>query len=83
MRIFVGLETEGKPRFLNHEDPRAWSLTNLEDRSFTNFIWKCCKSPKDSLLSSKLCCLLTLLHFDESQLKILKYVGIFPMAMHV
>ena len=47
MRIFVGLETEVKPRFLNHEDPRAWSLTNLEDCPFTNFICKCCKSPKD------------------------------------
>ena len=27
---FVDLETEVKPRFLNHEDPRAWFLTDLE-----------------------------------------------------
>ena len=32
----MGLVTEAKPRFLNHEDPRAWSLTDLEDCSFTN-----------------------------------------------
>ena len=43
----MGLETEAKLRFLNHEDPCAWSLTDLEDYSFTNIIWKCCKSPKD------------------------------------
>ena len=30
MRVFVDLETETKPRFLNHEDPRTWSLTDLE-----------------------------------------------------
>ena len=30
MRVFVDLETEAKPRFLNHEDPRAWLLTDLE-----------------------------------------------------
>ena len=30
MRVFVDLETETKPRFLNHEDPRAWFLTDLE-----------------------------------------------------
>ena len=43
----MSLETEAKPRFLNHEDPHAWSLTDLEDCSFNNFIWKCCKIPKD------------------------------------
>ena len=26
----MDLETELKPRFLNHEDPRAWYLTDLE-----------------------------------------------------
>ena len=26
----MDLETEAKPRFLNHEDPRAWFLTDLE-----------------------------------------------------
>ena len=31
MRVFADLETEAKPRFLNHEDPRAWFLTDLED----------------------------------------------------
>ena len=30
MRVFVDLETEVKPRFLNHEDQRAWFLTDLE-----------------------------------------------------
>ena len=30
MRIFVDLETKAKPRFLNHEDPKAWFLTDLE-----------------------------------------------------
>ena len=29
MRVFVDLETEGKPRFLNHKDPRDWFLTDL------------------------------------------------------
>ena len=49
MRIFVGLETEAKPRFLNHEDPRAWSLTDLETvLSYGNV-----KAQKISLLSSK------------------------------
>ena len=47
MKIFMGLETKAKPRFLNHKDPHAWSLTNLEDCSVANFICKCCKSPKD------------------------------------
>ncbi len=43
----MGLETEAKPRLPNHEDPSACSLTYLEDCSFTNFMWKRCKSPKD------------------------------------
>ena len=30
MRVFVDLETETKPRFLSHEDPRAWFLTDLK-----------------------------------------------------
>ena len=39
----MDLETEAKPRFLNHEEPRVRLLTDLEDSSFTNFTWKCCK----------------------------------------
>ena len=27
----MDLETEVKPRFLNHEGPRAWFLTDLEN----------------------------------------------------
>ena len=27
----MDLETKAKPRFLNHEDPRAWFLTDLEN----------------------------------------------------
>ena len=27
----MDLETEAKPRFLNHEEPRAWFLTDLEN----------------------------------------------------
>ena len=34
----MDLETEAKPRFLNHEEPRAQLLTNLEDGLFANFI---------------------------------------------
>ena len=30
MRVFVDIETKAKQRFLNHEDPRAWFLTDLE-----------------------------------------------------
>ena len=26
----MDLETEAKPRFLNHEGPRAWFLTDLD-----------------------------------------------------
>ena len=37
----MDLETEVKPRLLNHEDPRVQLLTNLEDGLSTNFIWKC------------------------------------------
>ena len=49
MRIFVGLVTEAKPRFLNHEDPRAWSLTDLEELIlYGNVV----KAQKISLLSS-------------------------------
>ena len=40
----MDLETEVKPRFLNHKESRARLLTDLEDGSFTNFIWKCCKT---------------------------------------
>ena len=29
----MDLETEAKPRFLNHEDLRAWFLIDLEDGS--------------------------------------------------
>ena len=32
----MDLETEAKLRFLNHKDPRAQLLTNLEDDSFAN-----------------------------------------------
>ena len=28
--VFVDLETEVKSRFLNHEEPRMWFLTDLE-----------------------------------------------------
>ena len=34
MRIFMDLKTEVKLRYLKHEDPRAWSLTDLENKSF-------------------------------------------------
>ena len=27
----MDLETKAKPRFLNHEEPRAWFLTNLDN----------------------------------------------------
>ena len=27
----MDLETETKPRFLNHEEPRAWFLNDLEN----------------------------------------------------
>ena len=27
----MNLETEAKPRFLNHEEPRAWFLTDLDN----------------------------------------------------
>ena len=37
----MDLETEVKPRLLNHEDPRVQLLTNLEDGLSANFIWKC------------------------------------------
>ena len=30
MKVFVDLETEVKLKFLNHKDPRAWFLTDLE-----------------------------------------------------
>ena len=36
MRLFMDLETEANPRFLNHEEPRARLLTDLEDGSFAN-----------------------------------------------
>ena len=49
----MGLETEAKLRFLYHEDPYAWSLTNLEDCSFTNLYGNVVKAQKISLLSSK------------------------------
>ena len=32
----MDLETEAKPRFLNHEEPRAQLLTDLEDGSFAD-----------------------------------------------
>ena len=31
MKVFEGLETEAKPRFINPEDPHAGFLTYLED----------------------------------------------------
>ena len=31
MRLFMDLETKVRPRFLNHEEPRAWFLTDLEN----------------------------------------------------
>ena len=34
----MDLETEVKPRFLNHEDPRARLLTDLEDGSVARSI---------------------------------------------
>ena len=40
---FHGFRNRGEARFLNHEDPITWLLTDLKDGSFTNFIWKCCK----------------------------------------
>ena len=44
LKLCVGyLETKAKLRFLNHEDSRAQLPTNLEDNSFANLIWKCCK----------------------------------------
>ena len=45
----MGLETEAKLRFLNHEDPHAWSLTDLEDCSLYGNVAKA----QISLLSSK------------------------------
>ena len=27
----MDLETKAKPRFLNHEEPRAWFLTDLDN----------------------------------------------------
>ena len=39
-RVFVDVETKVKPRFLNHEEPRTQLLTELEDGSFVNFVWK-------------------------------------------
>ena len=33
MRVFVDLVTEEKPSFLNHEDPRAWFLTDVEQKA--------------------------------------------------
>ena len=27
----MDLETKAKPRFLNHEDPREWFLTDIEN----------------------------------------------------
>ena len=39
----MDLETEAKPRFLNHEELRARLLAGLEAGSFANFIWKCYK----------------------------------------
>ena len=29
----MDIETKAKPRFLNHKDPRAWFMTDLEDGS--------------------------------------------------
>ena len=40
MRVFVELETEAKSRFLNHEDLRAWFLTDLEDGSPLSLIYR-------------------------------------------
>ena len=31
MGLFMDLETEAKPRFLNHEELRVWFLTDLEN----------------------------------------------------
>ena len=31
MRLFMDLETKAKPRFLNHEEPRACFLTDLDN----------------------------------------------------
>ena len=46
----MGLETEAKLRFLNHEDPYTWSLTDLEALIlYGNVV----KAQKISLLSSK------------------------------
>ena len=38
----MDLEAKAKLRFLTHEDPQAWLLTDLEDWLLANFIWKCC-----------------------------------------
>ena len=34
----MDLETEAKPRFLNHKEPRAQLLTDLEDGSFEDVV---------------------------------------------
>ena len=34
----MDLETEAKPRFLNHKEPRARLLTDLEDSSFADVV---------------------------------------------
>ena len=34
----MDLETEVKPRFLNHKEPRARLLTDLEDSSFADVV---------------------------------------------
>ena len=34
----MDLETEAKPRFLNHEEPRARLLIDLEDGSFVDVV---------------------------------------------
>ena len=31
MRLFMDLEAEVKPRFLNHEEPWAWFLNDLQN----------------------------------------------------
>ena len=45
----MDLETEAKPRFLNHKEPRAWLLTDLESGTVVQLPQTA--KPKDSIYS--------------------------------
>ena len=45
----MDLETEAKPRFLNHEGPRAWFLTDLENGTVIQLSQKA--KPKEYIYS--------------------------------